>query len=272
MGIVKLYGTIRNWLSAPFRYPTLFWGFVHQEIRGRYAGSMGGLIWSIITPLSNMLIYIFVFSVVFKIRLKPMETGTESFVLYLLSGLLPWIAFSEAIGGSAGMFVGKAGLITKVAFPLEVVPVASVVVTFALNGIGFLAFLVYLTIEGYSDMTWLYLPIATLIFMIFTLGAMVLLASLSVFIRDIQQVIGSALSLWMYLTPILYPVTLLSEELQQVIYLNPVYPFIELYHQLLLKHHLPLDLLGFAIGYAVIAFLTGVWFYSRSRNAFADVL
>jgi lipopolysaccharide transport system permease protein len=219
-----------------------------------------------------MLIYIFVFSVVFKIRLKPIETGTDSFVLFLLSGLLPWIAFSEAVGGSAGMFLGKAGLITKVAFPLEVVPVAGVVVTFALNGVGFLAFLIYLTIEGYSDISWLYLPIVTLIFMIFTLGMMVLLASLSVFIRDIQQVITSVLSLWMYLTPVLYPVTMLSEQLRFLICLNPVYPFIELYHQLLLKHTLPMDLLGYAVGYAMISFLTGVWFYSRSRNAFADVL
>lgn len=87
-----------------------------------------------------MLIYIFVFSVVFKIRLKPIETGTDNFVLFLLSGLLPWIAFAEAVGSSASMFLGKAGLITKVAFPLEVVPVAGVVVTFILNGVGFLAF------------------------------------------------------------------------------------------------------------------------------------
>jgi len=257
---------------APFRYQTLFLGFVRQEIRGRYAGSIGGLLWSVITPLSNMLIYIFVFSVVFKIRLKPIETGTESFVLFLLSGLLPWIAFSEAVGGSAGMFVSKAGLITKVAFPLEVVPTAGVVVTFMLNGIGFLAFLIYLTIEGYSDPVWLYLPVITALFMVFTLGGMVLLASLSVFIRDIQQVIGSALSLWMYLTPVLYPVTMLSDELRILICLNPVYPYIELYHQILLKHTLPLDILGYAAGYAVISFLTGVWFYSRSRNAFADVL
>jgi len=270
--ILKLHLTILNWITAPFRYQTLFLGFVHQEIRGRYAGSIGGLLWSIITPLSNMLIYIFVFSVVFKIRLKPIETGTDSFVLFLLSGLLPWIAFSEAVGGSAGMFLSKAGLITKVAFPLEVVPVAGVCVTFILNGIGFVAFLIYLTIEGFADPAWLYLPVVTFIFMIFTLGVMVLLASLSVFIRDIQQAIASVLSLWMYLTPVLYPVTMLSEELRLLICLNPVYPFIELYHRILLKHTLPIDLLGYAVGYAMISFLTGIWFYSRSRNAFADVL
>jgi lipopolysaccharide transport system permease protein len=219
-----------------------------------------------------MLIYIFVFSVVFKIRLKPIETGTDSFVLFLLSGLLPWIAFSEAVGGSPSMFLGKAGLITKVAFPLEVVPVAGVAVTFVLNCVGFLAFLIYLMIEGYGHVAWLYLPVVTLIFMVFTLGLVILLASLSVFVRDIQQFITSALSLWMYLSPILYPVTMLPESMRILIYLNPMYPFIELYHEVLLKHTLPVDLLCYAAGYAMISFLTGVWFYSRSRNAFADVL
>ncbi|MCX5880561.1 MAG: ABC transporter permease, partial [Deltaproteobacteria bacterium] len=71
-----------KWIKAPFLHKTLFWGFVNQEIKGRYAGSMGGLLWSIITPLANMLIFIFVFSVVFKIRLKPIETGTDSFVMF----------------------------------------------------------------------------------------------------------------------------------------------------------------------------------------------
>jgi len=269
---LRLYLTVLNWIAAPFRYQTLFFGFINQEIRGRYAGSIGGLLWSVITPLSNMLIYIFVFSVVFKIRLKPIETGTDNFVLFLLSGLLPWIAFAEAVGSSAGMFLGKAGLITKVAFPLEVVPVAGVVVTFILNGVGFLTFLIYLSIDGYGDVVWLFLPIVTFIFMIFTLGIVILLASLSVFVRDIQQVISSLLSLWMYLTPVLYPVNMLPESLRFLIYLNPVYPFIELYHELLLKHTLPLDLLCYAGGYAIISFLIGVWFYSRSRNAFADVL
>lgn len=270
--IVHMNQTLINWIVAPFRYRTLFTGFVSQEIRGRYAGSIGGLLWSIITPLSNMLIYIFVFSVVFKIRLKPIETGTESFVLFLLSGLLPWIAFSEAVCNSAGMFLGKAGLITKVSFPLEVVPLASVVVTFVLNGIGFLIFLIYLIIEGYAHPVWLYLPVVTGVFMIFTLGIMIFLASLSVFVRDIQQVIGSLVQLWMYLTPVIYPVTMLSDPLQSLMRINPMFSFIELYHQILLQHVISLRLLAYASGYAVISFLIGVLFYRKSRPAFADVL
>ena len=243
-----------------------------QDVRGRYAGSIGGLLWSVITPLANILMYIFVFSVVFKIRLKPIETGTDSFILFLLTGLLPWFAFSEAVCSSTGMFLDKAGLITKVAFPLEVVPLASVVVTFALNGIGFMFFLVYLAIEGYGHVAWLYLPLVTGIFMVFTLGIVILLASLSVFVRDIQQVIGNAMLLWMYLTPIIYPITMLPEPLQTLMTFNPMYSFVELYHQLLLGHSISFPLMGYAAGYAIISFLAGVWFYKKSRAAFSDVL
>jgi lipopolysaccharide transport system permease protein len=261
-----------KWFKAPFLHKTLFWGFVNQEIKGRYAGSMGGLLWSVITPLSNLLIFIFVFSVVFKVRLKPVETGTDSFVTFLLAGLLPWITFSDAVAASTGMFVGKANLITKVAFPLELVPTAGIFVTFILNGIGFALLLIYLAFEGYCHTTWLFLPIITALFMIFTLGIVVLIASLSVFIRDIQQIMASFLSLWMYLTPVLYPVQMVPESLQPFIKINPVIPFIELYHQSLLQHVFSYTLLAQAIGFALASFLTGAWFYGKSRNAFADVL
>ncbi len=233
---------------------------------------MGGLLWSVITPLANMLIYIFVFSVVFKIRMKPIETGTDSFVMYLLAGLLPWIAFSEAVSASTGMFVSKANLITKVAFPLELVPTAGILVTFILNGLGFALFLIYLAFEGYCHITWLFLPVITAVFMVFTLGLVVLIASISVFVRDIQQIMASFLSLWLYLTPILYPIQMVPESLRIFFQINPVFPFIELYHQSLLQPAVSVPLLGQAIGFAMLSFFTGAWFYNKSRHAFADVL
>jgi len=263
---------ILRWLLAPFRHATLYLSFIRQEIRGRYAGSMGGLLWSVVTPLTNMIVYIFVFAVVFKIRLKPMETGTDNFVLFLLAGLLPWMAFSESVANSSGMFVGKANLITKVAFPLEVVPLAAVSVTFILAGVGFVIFLGYLVLLGYAHVMWLWLLPVTGILMLFTLGLVVLIGSLSVFVRDIQQMIGIVLSLWMYLSPVVYPVSMLSERLRMLMRLNPMFSFIELYHEVLLRHRLPMDLLGMAAGFAVMSFLIGAWFYGKSRNAFADVL
>ncbi len=263
---------IKKWIVAPFSYKTLFWGFVHQEIKARYAGSIGGLLWSILTPLINMLIYFFVFSVILKIKITPADTGTDSFVIYLLAGLLPWTAFSDTISSSPAMFLGKANLITKVAFPLEVVPIAGVLVIFILDGMGFGLFLVYLTIKGYASMSWLFLPVVTAMFAVFALGFEILIASLSVFIRDIQQILASILTIWMYITPIIYPAKMSPPFFQPFLQMNPAYAFIELYHQILLQNTVSYQLLGQAVICAMLSFLCGIWFYERSRKAFADVL
>lgn len=263
---------IQKWFFAPFKHKTLFWGFIRQEIRSRYVGSFAGILWSVMTPLANLLIFIFVFSVVMKIRLNPVETGTGNFVLFLMSGLLPWNAFHESVSGSTGMFINKANLITKVAFPLELVPTSFLFVTFLLNGIGFALFLIYLAFEGYFHVTWLMIPVITLMLMVFTLGSSILIASLSIFVRDIQQFINIFLMLWMYLTPILYPASMVPDAYRPYLLLNPMCTFVELFHGILLQHVVSYSLMGQAAAYASISFLTGVWFYKKSRNAFADVL
>jgi homopolymeric O-antigen transport system permease protein len=267
-----LFLIIKRWVQIPFHHRTLFWGFVSNEIKGRFAGSLGGFVWSLLTPLANLVIYIFVFSLVLKIRLKPMETGTDSFAVYFLAGMLPWIAFSEALGNAADVFLGRANLISKVAFPLEILPVSGVIVPFCLNGLGFGMYLLYLVFMGYAHPVWLWLPVVVLPHMVFTLGLVTLVASLSVFIRDVRQFMGTVISLWFFLTPIIYPMSMVPDKLRWIVKLNPMYPFVELYHQVLLFHDLPLPMLCFVTGLALFSFVGGVLFFDRSKHAFADVL
>ncbi|MBL6979461.1 MAG: ABC transporter permease [Desulfobacteraceae bacterium] len=269
---MNIFSLIRRWVEVPFRFRTLFWGFVSNEIRGRFAGSIGGFVWSLVTPLANLLIYIFVFSVVLKIRLKPMETGTDSFAIFFLAGMLPWLAFSEALNSSTDLFVGRANLITKVAFPLEVLPLTGVIVPFFLNGLGFVMYLGYLTFKGYAHIGWLWLPVVIVVHMVFTLGLVILVSGLFVFLRDIKQFIGTALTLWFFLTPIIYPLSMVPEKFRWMIKLNPMYPFIELYHQVLLQGSLSWSMLGYVIGLATLVSVGGILFFERSKYAFADVL
>ena len=222
--------------------------------------------------MANLIIYIFLFSVVLEIRLKPMETGTGSFAVFLLAGLLPWGAFSEALNQATEVFLGRANLITKVAFPLEVLPIAGMVVPFALHGLGFIMFLVYLVFKGYLHFGWLWLPVVVVAHMFFTLGLVILISSLSVFLRDTKQFIGTALSLWFFLTPIIYPLSMVPEGFRWMIRINPMYPFIELYHQVLLRHSISWGLLGSVTALAVLTFSVAVVLFERSKHAFADVL
>jgi lipopolysaccharide transport system permease protein len=269
---MNIFSLIREWLEIPFRFRTLLWGFVRNEIRGRFAGSIGGFVWSLLTPLATLLMYIFVFSVVLKMRLKPMETGTDSFAVYFLAGFLPWAAFTEALSNATDIFLGKVNLITKVAFPLELLPLTGTIVPFSLNALGFVMYLVYLILKGYFHLAWLWLPVVVVAHMIFSLGLVILISSMSVFLRDIKQFIGVALSLWFFLTPIIYPLSMVPEKLHWVIKLNPMYPFIELYHQVLLHHTITWGLLGHSLGLAAISFIGAVLFFGRSKHAFADVL
>ncbi|MCP4691005.1 MAG: ABC transporter permease [Desulfobacterales bacterium] len=260
------------WITAPFRYKTLFKGFVNQEIRGRYAASMGGFIWYVLTPLTNLFIYIFIFSVVLQLRLRPMETGTDSFVIYLLSGLLPWLAFSEAAAAAPGMIVEKAGLITKMAFPTEILPLSGVTVTYLINGVGLFLLLGYLAIEGYCSVMWLWAPVVMAAQMAFTLGFVIMISSLTVFIRDIQQFIGIGIQLWFYLTPIFYPLSMVPERYRSFFMFNPMYPFIELYHMILLRHEISWMLMGYCGAASFLLLIAAILFFNRAKNAFADVL
>lgn len=269
---MTIFSLIRRWVEVPFRFRTLFWGFISNDIRGRFAGSMGGFVWSLLTPLANLIIYIFVFSVVLQIRLKPMETGTDSFAVFFLSGMLPWLAFSEALNGSADLFLGRAHMITKVAFPLELLPLTGVMVPFFLNGLGFLMFLGYLALNGYLHVGWFWLPLVIGVHMAFTLGLVILVSSLTVFLRDIKQFIGILISLWFFLTPIIYPLSMVPETYRWMIMLNPMYPFIELYHQVLLQGTMAWPMLGHAVGLSLILVSGAILFFERSKHAFADVL
>jgi lipopolysaccharide transport system permease protein len=263
---------IRRWIEVPFRFRTLFWGFVSNDIRGRFAGSVGGFMWSLLTPLANLLIYIFVFSVVLDLRLKPMETGTDSFAVFFLAGMLPWLAFSEALNSSTDLFLGRANLITKVAFPLELLPLTGLVVPFFFNGLGFVMYLAYLVWKGYAHVGWCWLPVVIGVHMVFTLGLITLISSLTVFLRDIKQFVGIFISLWFFLTPIIYPLSMVPEQYRWMITLNPMYPFIDLYHQVLLQGSVSYPMLGSGMALATLIFVGGMLVFERSRYAFADVL
>jgi lipopolysaccharide transport system permease protein len=263
---------LKLWISSIFKHYALMFSFIRQDINARFIGSIGGMIWTILTPLANILIYIFVFSVIMKIRIQTAETGTDEFVIYLLTGLLPWLAFAEAINQSTTLLLNKANLITKVSFPVEILPIVGSLVSFILGGIGFVIFLLYLAFAGYLHLTWLLLPIVVILHLMFTIGLVALISAIGVFVRDIQHVVTMLVTIWFYLTPILYPLSLVPELYQKLVIYNPMYIFIDLYRQILLQHTLPIDLFGIVIFLACFIFALGGWFFMKIKHSFGDVL
>jgi len=263
---------ITTWVLTPWIYRTLLKSFLVRDIKGRFSGSVVGIGWSVLTPLANMLIYIFIFSVVLKIRIGIEDTGTDQFVVFLLSGLLPWLAFSEAVNRSPSLLLENANLITKVSFPVAVLPYAGGLSPFLLNGIGLVLFLGFLIFLGYFHLSWIWLPVIVTLHFLFTLGLVALLSAVSVFFRDMGQIVALIVSLWFYLTPILYPVSMIPEAYRSWIMLNPAWPFIDLYRQALLLHDVSILSVCISAFIGIGVFALGGWFFMRSRSAFGDVL
>jgi len=261
-----------HWALALVRHRGLFKEFFAREIRGRFAGSMGGSFWLMITPLSQILIYSFVFGVILKIRLSHQEVGTESFVLFLLAGLFPWMAFSEGLIRCTGILIENANIITKVVLPVELLPTVGLSGTFFVNGVGMSLFVAYLVWAGFISWTWLWLPVLILLFFLFALGLAAFMAALCVFLRDTQQILSIIIFVWFYLTPIIYPISMIPSRFQAYLYFNPVFPFIQLFQQILLRQTMDPKLLGIATIWTVLSLFLGTFFFERLKHSFADVL
>lgn len=243
-----------GWLKVVFDYPALFWGFLRQDLRERYAGTFGGALWSIITPVANMLVYVFVFSVILKLRVNIEEVGTDSFVIFLICGLIPWLAFADALARAPTILPAHANLIKKISFPVEILTFVTVASSFVLNGIALLVLMVYLFFHGFMNANWLLIPFIVLLHMVFTQGMVGLLSIFGLFFRDLGNLLATLLQLWFYLTPIIYPLNMIPENYRAMAMLNPIYPFIQLYREVLLGTpvtwtYFPLIILTAAIVY-----------------------
>ncbi len=262
---------IWRWASSPFRHYRLFHNFTRQEFGGQFAGSFGGIIWLFITPVVNIMIYSFVFSVVFRAPM-PENFGDVPFVIFLMLGYLPWFAFAEAVGKSPNMLLEKAPLITKVMFPVQLVPIVGTLVPYMVHGIAISVFLIYLAWEGYFTFMWLAVPLALAFQFLFTMGIVAILSSLCVFLRDIQQMVVLMLTAWFFLTPIIYPLELIPPDLRYFMLLNPMHSFVQFYREAVLLGQFADGKFTILATASVVVYLLGGWFFMRIRHAFGDVL
>lgn len=250
----------------------LLMSFVTREIQGRFAGTFAGVLWTLINPAATIIVYMFLFSVVIRVPITAQETGTDSFLIYFLSGLFPWLIFAEALSRSLGSLIGNANLITKVVFPVELLPTSSLVSSLIINGIGMVLFIVYMAIQGYCHLTWFWLGIIFLMQVFFTWGLVLFFSSLTVFIRDLQELIAIVLMVWFYGTPIIYPMSLLPDRLIHIMMFNPLAILIQLYRDVLLKHNVSEGPLYIFLVISLLVYVFGSWFFMRSKSALADVI
>ena len=247
-------------------------GFIIRDIKGRFAASFGGLIWTVLTPLATIIAYFFVFSLVLRISVIPEETGTDKFVIFFLCGFFPWTIFAESLIKSVGILVGESTIITKVVFPVELLPISVVFTTFLINSIGFIIFLIYLALNGYLNANWFFIPIVVIIEILFVLGLSFFLSAICVFIRDIGEMLNIVIMLWFYGTPVIYPISMVPEKFEFIYSLNPMVGFVDFFRKAILMDIVDIHSVVVMFVFALVSYLFGTWFFFRSKAAFGDVL
>ena len=262
----------RPLLELPARFDLIL-SLTRRELAARYRGSALGVLWAILTPLVMIAIFTFIFAKIFNARFGESNSGWN-FALYLFCGLLPWTAFQEAVQQSSNTIVAHANLVKRVVFPLETLPVAQALASLANQMFGTTVLLVAaLLIRQQFHASVLLLPLLVAPQLVATLGAAWLVASLGVFLRDVAQGVSLVLMAWLYLTPIIYPESLVPDEYRPFINLNPFTPLMRNYRRILLEGAMP-DWGGLAYFtiFALLLFLFGYWWFARTRKNFADVI
>jgi lipopolysaccharide transport system permease protein len=249
----------------------LFRNFYRRELTTRYLGSLSGFAWALVHPLALLAVYHFVFTSVFR------TSGFEgkSFLAFVAVALWPWLAAQEALSRGTVSLSSYAGLIRKVAFPHELVVYASIAATLTLQFGGYVAVLLVLRAFGEPlHLEGLLLAIPLWIVMAVAITGLTLaLASLQVFIRDVEHVLMPILMILMYLTPILYPLTLVPADLRPWVAANPFGWLVGRLRDALLDGRLAVqvdDLVAVLVAALMLA--GGRWMFRRLSPHFEDFL
>lgn len=246
-----------------------------RDVIGRYKGSVMGLLWSFLNPLFMLTVYTFVFSVVFKARWSA--GGDESrtqFAIILFVGMIVHGFFSEVINKAPLIILSNTNYVKKVIFPLETLPVISLLAALFHTCISLFVLLVaFVLFNGYLHWTIVFLPLVFFPLVIFCLGLSWILASLGVFLRDVSQTTVIITTVMMFLSPVFFPISALPAKYHIWIMLNPLTFIIEQARSVLIWGGMPnfLGLVLYSMGAAVVAWL-GFVFFQKTRKGFADVL
>ncbi len=246
------------------KYRFMLTQLVKRDFKVRYRGSILGILWSVLSPLLNMLVLSFVFSRVFK--------AVDNYKMYLLSGLVIFNYFSESSNLALGAIVNNFGLLTKVYFPKYILPLAKTVSSAINLFMSLLAFLVIGSFMG-VPVWWGYLliPYVMVCLMLFSAGMGMILAAAQVFMRDIQYLYGILLTIWMYATPILYPLTgdVIPEAFIPLMKQNPLYVFINFFRQLTLDSMIPsASDFVYCAAWGIGMLILGLFTFKKTQNNF----
>ncbi len=254
---------IRELVIESYRYRELIWALALKELRVRYKRSVLGFLWALLNPALLMLVLTAVFGTVMRFNIPR-------YSIFLLSMLLPWTFFSQALAYSVDSVVGNGELLKKIYVAKLVFPLAAVVsniINFLLSLIPLLLLVVALRFPVH--LTWFYLPIPMVGLFLFTLGTSLLFATANVFYRDVSHIVQVLLSAWFYFSPIIYSLDFIPHKYQWFFRLNPLLYVLNGFRLGIYYGKLPsAESVIMSLGCGVLALIIGYLVFRRFQNSF----
>ncbi len=255
--------------TASLFYKDLLFAWTSRILKARYQQSVLGGFWAILQPLATVLIFTAVFSFFLKV-----DTGDIPYIIFSYTAMVPWILFSSSITDMVESIVQNMNLVSKIYFPREVLVISALiarVVDFLIAYILLIILMVIFRVQ-IQPITWLFLPFIIAVELAFALGIGLIAAALNAFYRDIRHLFVLLLQLWLYATPIIYPVSLVPEKWQVLYQINPMVGIIEAYRAVMLYGTLPDTSFLVSTLIAVLVLLLGYLFFKKIEIHFADII
>lgn len=255
-------------LRDAWNYRELLYFLIWRDVKVRYKQTALGVAWAIIQPLFTMLIFSMFFG-----RLAGVPSDNIPYPVFAYAGLLPWTFFANAIGNSGNSLVGSANLITKVYFPRMIIPAAAIGAGLVDLGISFIV-LVPLMIYYGLTLTWgiLMFPVVVLLTALLALGVGMWLSALNVKYRDVRFALPFLIQLWMFVSPVIYPMSFLPERWRLFFALNPMTGIIEGYRSALFGHSFNWKALALAAVITLAVLVYSSFSFRRMEKSFADIV
>jgi lipopolysaccharide transport system permease protein len=265
---------LSGWLRSLVAHRDLLGRLTAREVSQRFRGSQLGLVWAVLTPLLTAAVFTLVFTGVFPTRWPNTGGSPLDFMLILLVGLAVHGVLAEALGRAPLLVVQNASYVTKVVFPLEVLPLVATLAALVNGGITLAIMLLgHLALKGLPPATALLLPLILLPYLLFVVAAVTAAAAAGVFIRDLQLAVAPLLTLMMFLSPMFFPMEAVPGAWRPVFWANPITLIMEEARAVLFFGRWPrLGLLALYGAFALGLLAVANWMFQRLRRGFADVL
>lgn len=253
-------------LREIYDYREMIYSLIKRDLRGRYKGSVLGFLWTFLNPLFQLVVYTIVFSVIMKM-------GYDKYYLFLFVALIPWIFFSTSVAGGASCIWSQKDMVNKIYFPREVLPIAHVTCQLVNMLLSFVVVFGVLIVTGHgvNVMAILCLPVIMLVEYLLALGLTLIVSAVTVFLRDVEYVLGIIMMAWQFLSPVMYGVDMVPEELRTFFSINPMTSILVAYRDIFYYKQVPqLSTLLQATILGIVFLVVGVIVFEKLKRHFSE--